>query len=213
MCSCHYNFLLCVFYFAQTDNLHSLVESLRQQLGSTYTTNEDKSNQIIEHINTYRLQSHEEIQLLYFLDFFPRVLLISVRAETQVHIRGWEQNEGGVNIGSAVHAVQSASTRALRYDTGSSLLPATVSADISAATLQALQCTRLFSVPQCELYNHLEAHPPRVNFIIVRALFEGGVNFAQQHSHAQCGIYSRAGRIRGNTVIRLSKSYAPTTCD
>ena len=24
---------------------------------------------------------------------------------------------------------------------------------------------------------HLEPHPPRVNFIIVQALFEGGVNF------------------------------------
>ena len=25
---------------------------------------------------------------------------------------------------------------------------------------------------------HLETHPPRVNFIIERALFEGGVHFA-----------------------------------
>ena len=100
--------------------------------------------------------------------------------------------------------------RALCNDTRSSLLlamsvvvPAEISTAASAATPQALQCTRPSSVLWCKLCNQTFCTwaPPRVNFIIVRALFEGGVNFAQQHSHAYCGIYLRAGRNRENTVL------------
>ena len=43
--------------------------------------------------------------------------------------------------------------------------------------------SRLYSAldrPPCRVV-HLELHPPCVNFIIVRALFEGGVKFASQH--------------------------------
>ena len=40
---------------------------------------------------------------------------------------------------------------------------------------------------------HLEPHPPRVNFIIVRALFEDRVNFARACS---------AGSIQGREEIK-----------
>ena len=50
--------------------------------------------------------------------------------------------------------------------------------------------------------SHLEPHPPYVNFIIVRALFEGGVNFAQQRSRV-VRIYSTVGRNRGNMVMMV----------
>ena len=42
------------------------------------------------------------------------------------------------------------------------------------------------------MFLYLEPHPPRVNFIIVRALFEGRVNFARTR---------RAGSIRGREEI------------
>ena len=87
---------------------------------------------------------------------------------------------------SAAHAVLSASVCALYYDTRSSLLPgmsAAASADISAAVslppLQVLQCTRPFSVPQCDRVSyllHLEPHPPHVKLSL-------------------CGHYSSAGFI------------------
>ena len=42
-----------------------------------------------------------------------------------------------------------------------------------------------------------------MNFIIVQALFEGGVNFAQQRSRVVRYLYSRVGRNRGNMVMMV----------
>ena len=103
--------------------------------------------------------------------FFLQVLLISVPPGCGYNSRaGTKQGRGQYRLGA--HAVLRASARALSYDTGSSLVsqPRYLLGH-QLPSLQALQCTRWFSVPPCELCNqtlYLEPHPSCVDFIIVR---------------------------------------------
>ena len=100
-------------------------------------------------------------------------------------IRGWEQNEGGVNIAQqrmqsrVLVRVRSATTQGSRCCQQWVLLSQLTSLlRRPLPPLQALQCTRLFFVPWCELSFASGAPPTSCEFINVRALFKGGVNFA-----------------------------------
>ena len=94
----------------------------------------------------------------YFLDFFPRVLLISVPARMRVQFEGGNKTRAG-SI-SARQRMQSRVLARMRYamtrgprccqqrarlSQPRSLLPRQL------PSLQAFQCTRLPSVPPCEL--------------------------------------------------------------
>ena len=85
--------------------------------------------------------------------FFPRVLLISVPPGCGYNSRaGTKQGRGQYRLGA--RAILRASTRALCYDTRSSLLSQPrYLLGRQLPSLQALQCTRWSSVPRCKLCN------------------------------------------------------------
>ena len=122
--------------------------------------------------------SSDSREVSSFLDFSPQVLLISVPARTRV------QFEGGVNITQqCIPSKVLAHVRSVRRE----VLIATsnehncLNRDLCCSVSchpSRLYSTRPSSVPWCEWLLHLEPHPPHVNFIIVRALVEGGINFA-----------------------------------
>ena len=122
--------------------------------------------------------SSDSREVSSFLDFSPQVLLISVPARTRV------QFEGGVNITQqCIPSKVLAHVRSVRREV---LVAASnerncLSRDLCCSVSchpSRLYSTRPSSVPWCEWLLHLEPHPPHVNFIIVRALVEGGFNFA-----------------------------------
>ena len=103
--------------------------------------------------------------------FFPWVLLTSVPPGCGYNSRaGIKQGQGQYRLGA--HAVLRASACALCYDTKCSLLSQPrYLLGRHLPSLQVLQCTRWSSVPRCKLCNQTfvpGAHPPCVDFIIVR---------------------------------------------
>ena len=123
-----------------------------------------------------------------FSRFLPTGTINFSARQDAATIRGREQNEGGVNITrQCMPSRVLARVRSVRHE---DLIAASNERScLSQDLCCGISChpSRLYSAldrPPCRGVSTfapggwLELHPPRVDFIIVWALFEGGVNFA-----------------------------------
>ena len=133
------------------------------------------------------------LQLLYFLNFFPRVNFSA--CQNAGKIRGWEQKEGGVNINW--QHMQSWELACMCSATTQG--PCCCQQWTWLSQLLGISChpSRLCTVPRATVWVmytkllHLEPHPPCVNFIFVGALFKGLTLFSRAHTRSEGSIQGR----------------------